>query len=233
MKLKFLLVSLALISCTCVAQGTVDSHDHESIVAAIDRFLTSNIRQSEGDFEVKIARFDRRLRLARCNAKLEPFFPHDNKRIGKVTVGVRCPGAKPWKIYTTASIRTFQKVAIAIRPLARGAVVSREDFRFERKDISKLRQGFLTSDEQILNKQTKRALSRGAVFSAANLRSQQLIKRGQRVTIRAQSPTFDIRMSGLALMDGEAGQQIRVRNDKSKRIVEGKVIAPGIVQVAL
>jgi flagella basal body P-ring formation protein FlgA len=39
-------------------------------------------------------------------------------------------------------------------------------------------------------------------------------------------------MSGVALMDGEEGQRIRVRNEESKRIVEGTVTGSNIINIA-
>jgi flagella basal body P-ring formation protein FlgA len=40
-------------------------------------------------------------------------------------------------------------------------------------------------------------------------------------------------MSGKALADGVAGQRVQVRNLSSRRVVEGTVVAPGLIRVSL
>jgi flagella basal body P-ring formation protein FlgA len=73
----------------------------------------------------------------------------------------------------------------------------------------------------------------GMVLTPALLKPQLLIKRGEKVTILADTGAVQVRMEGKALMDGARGQVIRVRNLSSKREVEAAVVAPGIVQVRL
>lgn len=233
MKSKLWLIWVAYIAVTSECYAKADWQSHQSISQAVHQFLTSTIQHPGQDYQIQVARLDSRLRLSQCETPLEPFLPHGNQAAGKVTVGVRCHSGKPWTIYTTASIKNFKEVAVLSKPLSRGAIVSATDVRLERQDVSKLRQGYLTSIDQVINKQLKRTLSMGAILNTSNLVSQKLVKRGQRVSIRAFNGFIDIRMSGQALMDGEAGQRISVRNDNSKRIVEGKVIAPGIIKVNL
>ncbi|GAB4365224.1 MAG: hypothetical protein Kow0060_22580 [Methylohalobius crimeensis] len=49
--------------------------------------------------------------------------------------------------------------------------------------------------------------------------------------IRARGGGLDVRMGGHALMDGGLGERIRVRNDRSQRVVEGVVRGPNEVRV--
>lgn len=108
-----------------------------------------------------------------------------------------------------------------------------KDVVFQRTDVSTIRKGYYTRTDQFANKQLKRSLSAQSILNAGNLVSQKIVKRGQLVSIRALNAAIDIRMVGKALMDGEKGQFIKVRNSNSKRIIEGRVVAPGIVHVGL
>ena len=58
-----------------------------------------------------------------------------------------------------------------------------------------------------------------------------LVKRGEQVTLIAITSGITVRMMGKALNDAIAGQQVRVRNNNSRRIVEGTAITRGIVEI--
>jgi len=233
MTLKVWLICIFYFVLTAELDAKAQYQDHEAITQAVSQYLLSTAEDPTQDFEVQVAHLDSRLRLAQCMQPLHIFLPHTNQTSGNVTVGVRCQGQKPWTIYTKASIRVFKEIAILKKPLIRGTIISKNDIRFIKKDVSNLHRGYLTSLEDIINKQLKRSLSSGAILSPSNLIAQKVVKRGQKVSIRAANKLLDIRMSGHALMDGEAGQRIKVRNDHSKRIIEGRIIAPGVVRVSL
>ncbi|WP_121363151.1 flagellar basal body P-ring formation chaperone FlgA, partial [Pseudomonas aeruginosa] len=54
---------------------------------------------------------------------------------------------------------------------------------------------------------------------------------GDQVVILARTATINVKMPGEALSDGAPGQQIRVRNLRSQRIIKARVIEPGTVEV--
>lgn len=216
-----------------IAAANAGVQSHASIQGAVKHFLTSNLRHPDQAYEIHIEPLDRRLRLAQCAQPLAAFSPPGGKLMGSTTVGVHCHGPKPWTIYTQVQIKVFQKVVVLAKALPRDAIIAKDALTLHKKDLARLRQGFLTHYEQALGKQLKRPLPAGSVLTTVNLAAPKLIKRGQKVIIHAHTPGFDIRMAGDALMDGEKGQRIRVRNDQSQRIVEGIVIAPGIIRVTL
>ncbi|MOA35657.1 flagellar basal body P-ring biosynthesis protein FlgA [compost metagenome] len=51
--------------------------------------------------------------------------------------------------------------------------------------------------------------------------------------IRARSSRVNVVMPGEALANGVPGQQIRVRNLQSQRVVKARVVEPGTVEVGL
>ena len=61
----------------------------------------------------------------------------------------------------------------------------------------------------------------------------QLVKRGDIVTILAEIKGLTVRVNGNALTDGHRGDEIRVKNQRSKRILQAEVIGPGTVRVRL
>lgn len=199
---------------------------------AVIEFLRAQMKESGSDYKIEVAMPDSRMQLSRCRQPLEVFVQSGGIDKGALSVGVRCRDQAPWTLYTLAQVKQFRDVVVLARPVERGAAITPEDLAKRSQDVSQLRQGYLTSFDDALKTQATRPLPAGAILHNGVLTQPKLVQRGQTVAIVAQSDTLDIRMQGKALMDGTAGQRIRVRNDKSTRIVDGIVVAPGVVQVA-
>jgi len=113
----------------------------------------------------------------------------------------------------------------------RGELITRQHVTLERRDVSRLRDDFVTQVEQIENKQAIRALAQGSVVSARSLTEPLVVKRGDKVVISAEQPAFSIKMNGTAMTNGSKGQRIPVKNQNSGRVINATVIEPGLVSV--
>jgi flagella basal body P-ring formation protein FlgA len=60
-----------------------------------------------------------------------------------------------------------------------------------------------------------------------------VIKRGDTVSMEANIGGITVKTSGTAISDGRIGQQIRVKNNQSARVINAKVIGSGQVQSVL
>jgi flagella basal body P-ring formation protein FlgA len=99
------------------------------------------------------------------------------------------------------------------------------------QDIAQLNSGYFSAVDELIGMELTRSLQGGMVLNPAMLQRPRLIARGDRVSIEVRSSQLQVRMAGQALADGAAGERIQVRNLSSKRVVEGEVVAPGVVHV--
>jgi flagella basal body P-ring formation protein FlgA len=217
---------------------------HVSLVAAEPIQSRESIRESARQFisrlaereyhsqpEVKIGRLDARLMLTACPEPLQTFLPPGGRTLGNTTVGVRCAGVKPWTLYVPAEVTIFRQVVVTNRPLARGTTLTTADLRLAKRNLGKLRAGYLTDMSQALGNNIKRSLPIHTPLTASVLEAPHLIQRGEQVTLVSESSKVRVRVIAKALMDGALGDRIRVRNISSKQIVEGVVVSPGTVKV--
>ncbi len=195
----------------------------ESYVAATEGFADDRP-------EIRVGSLDRRLRLTACSVPLEAFSASHSPRGDTLTVGVRCTAPKPWTVYVSARVRHRGPVVVTTRALARGAVISAGDLRVTRKDVSTTPGSAIQDPDRAIGKRLRRPVSAGAVLTENLLEEVPLIRRGQRVELVAGSGMLSVRMTGRALSDGAAGQRIRVRNVKSRKVVEGVVDPAGFVR---
>ncbi len=123
------------------------------------------------------------------------------------------------------------EVPVASRPLSKGAVVSNADVMMARLNVSALPQDAAYKSDSVLGYEIKQGIRYGEVFRKNKLSIPPLIETGSKVTMVYESGLLRATASGVALEDGIEGQQIRIRNDSSRRIVVGTVLESGVVGV--
>ncbi|MBN2702415.1 MAG: flagellar basal body P-ring formation protein FlgA [Methylothermaceae bacterium] len=231
MTMRWILVVCLLSLAVSLKAEERNQQSLESIRQAVASHLESIIRQEHRDFDIKVNSLDPRLRLTHCDQPLAISLLRDKTPVGAVSVGVACRGSHPWTIYVRANVRLFQKVAVLARSLAKGTVLEEAMVILKRTDIADLRGGYFSTTESALGKRLTRSLPAGAVLTRRELTSLKIVHKGDAVMIRARGGGLDVRMGGHALMDGGLGERIRVRNDRSQRVVEGVVRGPNEVRV--
>jgi len=235
MSLKYpflqLVISLALLSQPAMTWSAEPFQSLTEINQAVESFIHSKY-ELDANSTVKIGRLDPRLRLKPCGQALETFFPQSTRKT-KTTVGVRCPGPKTWTIYVSAKISQIAKVLVARQHIRRNSLIRAEDFELKEYDLNRLRYGYYTDLKEVLGKSLKRHLNRGAVLTPAAIAASKVIKRGESVSILAQTGGITIRAKGQALEAGGIGDIIRVKNLNSKREIEARITGPGQVKVDL
>jgi len=189
--------------------------------------------QTEPDTEFSVGRIDSRLRLTKCEHPLQ-VDPHRGSRLlGNSTLAVSCEAKESWKIYVPVQIRSYREVLVARRALPRGSYLGESDLQLMRYEISRLHRGYFTQIGELQNMVTRRTLRRGQVLTPHSVSPPRLVRRGDAITILAKSGNLLIRVKGRALMDGQKGDSIKVRNTRSKREIQATVVAPGTVRVGL
>ena len=216
----FLYISILLLCGLNQAAASVQSH--ESLQATALTFIQNETRDIQ-DSEITIRPLDRRLRLHLCSSPLEAFWPLEKKKFGNTTVGIRCNGDKPWKIYVGVYIHIYKYVWVANSAMSRGQIIATKDISKQKRDITKLSRGYLLSSQTIIGQQVKRNIQTYQVLTNIMLESQKLISRGDRITIVSKHGNFVVQANGVALNDGSKGDRIRVRNMSSKREIEAYV----------
>ena len=148
------------------------------------------------------------------------------------TVGVRCRGPRPWKLYVPVRLSVTAPIFVAARYLSAGTEITRADLRIADADVTRER-GVLRADEPVEGMVLRRDLAAGEPLRGNLLDAPTLVRRGQRVTLLASGGPIRIRMGGTAMGDGRRGERIRVRNTSSGRIVEGIVRSSDQVEIGL
>lgn len=180
---------------------------------------------------VRAATLDSRLHLPLCDSPLQSSAPSRGRKVGNTVVSVRCNGSRPWKLYVPVKVQARLMVLVAAQPLVRGTQVEADMLSRTERDVAQLPYGYFTRQKAVLGQVLQRNLSPGKVLTPGVLRPPLLVRRGQVVTLAAGADGFSVTTQGVALQDGARGALVRVRNSRSKRVVQGVVTGSGQVQV--
>ncbi|KAF1052616.1 MAG: hypothetical protein GAK43_01835 [Stenotrophomonas maltophilia] len=195
-----------------------------------DYLRTSGI---DARYEIEVARIDPRLRLAKCDQDLSQSLESPAQPVGRVIVRVRCEGTAQWTVFMPAQVKLFRQVVVTTQPLNRDKVLGPGDVTLVERDIGPLTQGYLTDPSQAVGQKLKRPTVNDQVLAPVFLEQAAVVHKGDQVVIRARTDTITVVMPGEALTDGVPGEQIRVRNLNSQRVIRATVVEAGSVEVGM
>jgi len=192
-------------------------HPTADMAAVAEAFVAKRIDQSAADTAVRARQLDSRLKLTSCEVALQAFLRSGTVIGPKTLVGVRCTGAKPWKIYVPVEVTVRRPVWIARQALPRGHVLTADDLSSDVRDISRMTTSYVSSQDSLLGQKLKTSILAGRILTLQLIEADSIVLRGQTVTLAVSTGGLDIRVTGKALSDGALNQRIRVENLNSHR----------------
>ncbi|OLL29296.1 flagella basal body P-ring formation protein FlgA [Burkholderia sp. SRS-W-2-2016] len=204
--------------------------DPEAIHTAALAFLQQQSAGLPGKVEITVApAFPRG--LAACTA-LEPFLPTGARLWGRLTVGVRCAGERPWTLYLQARIALHATYYLASRAMAPGEVLNAADLVAREGDLSGLPQAIVTDPSQAVGSVSLVRIASGMPLRRDMLRSASAVTFGQTVRVVAAGAGFSISSEGSAMNNAAPGQQVRVKTANGQ-IISGVVKDGGTVEIQM
>ncbi|MEJ2425704.1 MAG: flagellar basal body P-ring formation chaperone FlgA [Candidatus Thiodiazotropha sp.] len=219
---------IALVGSALASEAT---QSHSEILDTASRYLAQNLVPDNPQARIELTPLDHRLKLTRCESPLEAFSPPGGIKVGHTSVGVRCDTPAPWTLYVSADVAIEVPVVVVTRDLSRGEAIQAADLALQVADTSHLLRGYYESTGAVVGETLKRNLRRGQVVTPSMLVVRKTVKRGEQVTILADTGSIQVRMQGKALKQGNPGDLITVMNTHSNKKVEARVVSKGLVRV--
>lgn len=183
--------------------------------------------------EILPSNLDNRLRLKACDQPLSKSISSPQALAHNITVKVSCQGTHRWTIYVPVKVNVYADVAVAQRNLAKGSIIAADDLVLAKMNVAEAGNGYFESIDLVVGMEAKRNIRLGDALQQNALRSPTVIQRGETVILEATVAGVAVETKAKALTNGQLGEQIRVQNSHSKRVVYAKVTGPGKVSVSL
>ena len=229
-----LAILIGAICPTVVAQSS-DSPFRVQLLDAVTVFLNESAidlaNDSQGNLNHRITGLDPRLQLPLCQESItiKPTQPNWLRKRAHLRATCNLPH---WSLLVGVELALYRNVLVACTAVQKNQSLMGLT-EFAELDVLGLHSGFLDSEESVKAKVAKRHLTPGQVITPPLIKAQVLVPRNGLVQVKAQIGTISVTSEGIALENGAFGDTIKVRNTRSKKVIEARVVRANMVEVIL
>nr|WP_228730427.1 flagellar basal body P-ring formation chaperone FlgA [Shewanella yunxiaonensis] len=174
---------------------------------------------------------DSRILIPRCASPVRAELASDREISRNNTVKISCDSPDldyPWQIYLSVRVDISYPVVVAKETLAPGELLSAAQLEVRYIDQYSVNGEQFSNVDQLIGTRLKRRVSKDYPIFVSNIC---FVCKGDSVSIIAKTAQFQIKTVGVAEEDGNLGEQIRVKNAQSNKMIEAVVTHVGEVRV--
>jgi flagella basal body P-ring formation protein FlgA len=225
-------IILYLQPCNILAKIPNNNIDILQFTNEIKNFAISKLtEQYTGNIIVELLQTHAVTQLKKCDIPLEYSFQEQFVISSRATIKAICNGNNPWTFYIPISLKIYQPVVVTNRPMSKDELITTDTISLKEVDITNLNQGFFSDPNLAVGQISRFPMKAGSILTPQSIVKNKLIKRGDRLNIIVEDAELSVYMQGESLEDGSLGDNIKVRNISSKKIIEATIVAPGKVQI--
>lgn len=165
-----------------------------------------------------------------CHSELVFVLPNDKVSNRQASVQIKCNDEKSWHVFVHLRIKQQIPVVVAKNGVKKGDRITDDDLTIKLIDKHLVRLGYEQNPELLIGSRATRNLNTGFPVSQNNVCT---VCKGDKITIFAGNEKMLIKTSGIALENGQMGDNIKVENAKSGKEISARVIGVEQVKVAI
>lgn len=215
-----------------ISRGFIEISRERIEKIAMD-FIYKKIPYERNRARVKEIRINRSVVLPKGSVTCKVVSPPNMDFLGLIPLSIsfNVNGRFQKKVSVTVDIEVLTEVVVTKRPIGRYKMITEDDICLQKRDMSNLSSNIITNSEDVLGKRAKRAINAKTVLRADLVEFPFLVRRGDIVSIIAESDSLRITALGEVKEKGRKGQRIRVVNLDSKKGIYARVLDSNTVVV--
>ncbi|OUL98617.1 flagella basal body P-ring formation protein FlgA [Variovorax sp. JS1663] len=217
--LRCLPLALAAVACTAAAGDAQET---------VRQFLQEQTAGLPGRASIRVTM--PASALPPCDA-LEAFLPNGASAWGRVSVGLRCPGERPWTRYVQAHVAVEGRYLVATRAIDAGQALGAGDVAARTGDLTALPKSVLADPAELKGMVAVNRVAAGAPLRREQLRGTVVIQQGQTVQVIAGGPGFTVSTEARALTRAEIGALVQAKT-RDGRLLSGVADEEGQIRMA-
>lgn len=204
--------------------GTAAAGDPTAPITETEAIAAVAVAALGADAGSARATVDPALRMAACDRALEAV-PTSARM-----VEVRCPDAPGWRVYVPVQVRRIAEVVVLTEPVRAGETITAGMLTVRKRDMAGERGGF-ADPATVIGRMPRRGMAPGAALTETDLAEGALLRRGDPVVLVSRFGGIEVRVAGRALGRASPGGAVSVENIQSRRVIRGRLVGEGIVEV--
>jgi flagella basal body P-ring formation protein FlgA len=224
-------VRLSSIRYSLPRQITITRAFREVKLDELERALSSFISKTDRQIDVRQLVLDKPVRIPTDSFGLE-VVSLQTTQPGHFGVDFKSvAGSDEVRFQLRAIADEYRTMPVAARPLKRGDIVTAGDVRLEKINGTSIGRDGVENLGDLVGKSLTKDVGQGEMFKTSAVVIPAVVTSGSRVTILFRLNRLEATATGTALENGGYNQEIKVRNDGSKKVIVAKVVEPGLVSV--
>ena len=135
------------------------------------------------------------------------------------------------KITATGNVKAFDWIVMSGRAFRKGYCLQRDDVFTKLMDVTRIPKGVIRNTEQVVGKPLARSIVANVPFVDTMVSDTSAVKRGHKVTLVIESPSFIITTLGEIKENSSVGNLVKAVNPASKRVISGLLMDENTVKV--
>ncbi|NOU50759.1 flagellar basal body P-ring formation protein FlgA [Pseudoalteromonas sp. JBTF-M23] len=196
-------------------------YNNQALEEAARSFISNLATQKpDSNLQIRAIPLDARLPTRQCETPLDISTNASAPFNRQVTVQLKCEDLSGWTQYVHIRIEELFPVIVSTEMISKGELLTEQHLRLEYRPKHFVRASYIDDINLLIGSRSKRVLREGMPVGMHQIC---MVCKGDIVSIYAKTQTLTIKTQGIALQDGNIGEQIRVKNQKSGKIVSGRV----------
>ncbi len=129
--------------------------------------------------------------------------------------------------------RAYPVIAMPVlkKHLGAGTIIQAKDIGWRKFRTDKSTFDTIAAIDGLIDQVSKRPLIAGRLIRASDIRPQRLVRKGDFVTVHFKNRAMSLSTRGISIEAGTRNQIIKIRNPRSKKIIEARVVGPSVAIV--
>lgn len=222
----YLLVSILYSFCQFAQANELTPRD--SIRKGAEQYVVTQYELSaHSTLSISASKIDERVTIPSCPTPIE--YSASSEAISQSNIAVKafCNDSN-WYMYLMVSAIEMQSVVVIASAVSPGTILTERNLKIIEMNKSLIRRTTYADIQQVIGARMKRRVRPGQPVSPSNLC---FVCKGDRIVINASSGRMLVKATGLALEDGNIGDTISVKNTRSKKQVNARIVSTNEVRV--
>ena len=206
------------VNVTAIAGNTLTS---ELLVQQLDEYIRNEMPWAYDEAEILCHPAGRPLKLPA--GEMEVAIRHQSEYSfvgeGVFPAVVTLDGERVRSLFLKAHVEVYKPVMVAREHIAKGSPLSGERFTAQSAALSRLRTGYFLKRDALTKLQARRDIEPGTIISAEMVERPVLVRRGDDVTLKYDTPNIGVAVKMRARAMGRLGDVIVVEFPSSRKVV--------------
>ena len=190
------------------------------------------------NYEVEIELFNAKKRiLVPDGEQIQPTITElhydDRSRLFKASLLILSKNTEQTKISLTGRTHPLIAMPVLNTHLSSGDIIKPFHITWKNIRVKRTNYNTISSVKELVDKVARRPLIAGRIIRLSDVESLKLVNKGDFVTVQLRNATMSLSTRGISLESGSKNDIIQIKNPRSKKIIEAKVIAPNLTIIQM